>query len=107
MPEKSTRHPMPSLVHADRVIDELYGSNPNQRIPKSKIVEAAAKAPIVPDVMTYFTRLEDKSYTKKELIDTMNADVMARRRESAVGLFGTSPAQEEAAREMGAKQKRA
>lgn len=98
---------MPSLVHADRVIDELYGSNPNQQIPKSRIVEAAAKAPIAPDVMTYFTRLADRSYTKKELIDAMNADVRARHREQAVGLFGMGRAEEEATRQMGGKQKRA
>jgi hypothetical protein len=103
MPEKSIEHPMPSLVNANRVINELYGSNPNQKIPKKTIVDAAAKAPIVPDVMTYFTHLEDKSYTKQELIDSLNAQVKARHREEAVGLFGVGRAEEEARRQMGMK----
>lgn len=107
MPEKSVEHPMPSMVNADRVIEELYGSNPEQKIPKKTIVDAAAKAPIAPDVMTYFTHLEDRSYSKKDLIDTLNAAVKARHREKAIGLFGMGPAQEEAQREMAARQKTA
>ncbi|HLH73324.1 MAG TPA: hypothetical protein VKX96_08565, partial [Chloroflexota bacterium] len=75
-------------------------NNPNQKIPKDKIVEAAAKAPIVPDVMTYFTRLPEGSYTKKELIDSLNQDVKSRHREAAVGLFGVGRAEELAKEEL-------
>jgi len=98
---ESTRHPMPSLVNADRVINELYGSNPNQKIPKQRIYEAAVKAPIVPDVMYYFTHLPDRDYTKKELIDELNSMVKARGREKEVGLFGVGEAEREAERESG------
>ncbi len=107
MAEKSAQHPMPSLVHADRVIDELYRENPNQPISKSRIVEAASKAPIVPDVMVYFTHLPDRSYTKQDLIETLNRAVKARHREAAVGLFGVGTRAPEARREAEKKEKRA
>ena len=95
------KHPMPSLVNANRVINELYGSNPNQKIHKQRIYEAAVKAPIAPDVMYYFTHLPDRDYTRKELIDELNRMVKARGREKEVGLFGVGEAEREAEREPG------
>ncbi|HLG50406.1 MAG: hypothetical protein IRY83_09200 [Chloroflexi bacterium] len=100
MAEKSTGDPMASMVTADRVINELYGSEPDRKLPKSVIFEAAAKAPIAPDVMTYFTHLEDRAYTRKELLDALNKQVKARHREQAIGLFGVGPAEEEAERQI-------
>ncbi len=95
---ESIKHPMPSLVNADRVIDELYGGNPNQKIHKQKIFQAAANASIAPDVMTYFSHLPDREYTKRELIDQLNSEVKARGREKQVGLFGVGEAEKEAQR---------
>lgn len=92
----SIEHPMPSLVNADRVIDELYGSNPNQKIPLDKIMDAESKASVVPDVITYFRRIPDKSYTKQELIDALNSCIKERHREPEVGLFGVGRAEQEA-----------
>ena len=104
MPEKFSDDPMRSMVEADLVIDDMYGDNPNQKIDKQPIFEAAAKAPIAPDVMTYFTHLPDQSFTKKELIDALNTQVKARQREAAVGLFGVGAAEREAMRLRSQKQ---
>jgi hypothetical protein len=92
----SVEHPMPSLVDADRVIDDAYGGNPNARIPRQRIYEAAVKAKIVPDVMYYFDHLPDKQYTKSELINELNRMVRERGREKEVGLFGVGPGAQEA-----------
>ncbi|MGH2457965.1 MAG: hypothetical protein ACRDIY_03765 [Chloroflexota bacterium] len=103
----SVEYPMPSLVNADRVIDELYGNNPNQQIPLDKIMEAEAKASVVPDVITYFRRIPEKSYTKPELIDALNKVVRERNREKEVGLFGIGKAAKEGEREAGQQEKKA
>lgn len=97
---ESVRHPMPSLVNANMVIDELYGNNPNQKIPLKTILEAEAKASVAPDVLTYFRHIPDKEYTKQELIEALNALVKARHREHAVGLFGVGYAEELAQRKL-------
>ena len=104
---KSVEHPMPSLVNADRVIDDLYGNNPNQKIPLEKIQDAEAKASVVPDVITYFRRIPDKSYTKQELIDALNAVVRERGREKEVGLFGVGEANREAEESLQKRQMKA
>jgi hypothetical protein len=87
---------MPSLVHANRVIDELYRDNPGKKIPKQKIYEAASKASIVPDLMTYFSHLPDREFTRQELIDQLNSEVRARGRADEVGLFGKGKAERQA-----------
>lgn len=103
----SVENPMPSLVNADRVIDELYGSNPNQQIPLNKILEAEGKASVAPDVITYFRRIPDKAYSKRELIDALNKVIRERNREGAVGLFGVGRAEQEAERQIEKQEKKA
>jgi ATPase subunit of ABC transporter with duplicated ATPase domains len=81
---------MPSIENADRVIDELCGSNAHQRVPRDKIFKAAEQAKIVPDVMYYFNHLPEKYYSKQELIDELNRMVRERDRVKEVGVFGSS-----------------
>ncbi|HVC34906.1 MAG TPA: hypothetical protein VNL16_15450 [Chloroflexota bacterium] len=101
---QSVEYPMPSLVNADRVIDELYGNNPNRKIPLDQICEAEAKASVAPDVITYFRHIPNTSYTKSELRDALNHLVKERGREKEVGLFGVGRAEHEAQQERHQKQ---
>lgn len=104
---RSVEHPMPSLVNANRVIDELYGDNPNQQIPLEKILDAEGKASVAPDVITYFRHIPKKAYTKSELLNALNSLVKQRGREEEVGLFGVGYAEQEAERELARQRQQA
>ncbi|MGI5835193.1 MAG: hypothetical protein ACOX87_01715 [Chloroflexota bacterium] len=96
----SVQRPSPAVVQADRVINELYGDNPNRRISKNRIVDAVSAASIDPEVSSFFSRVPEGSYRRQELIDALNTQVRRRRRVKAMGLFGTGPAEEEAQRQL-------
>lgn len=93
---RSVENPMPSLVHADRVINDVFGGDSNRKISREEIQQAASRAKIVPDVQYYFDHLPQGSYSKQELIDRMNAMIRERGREKEVGLFGVGNAEQEA-----------
>ncbi|HEY8475240.1 MAG TPA: hypothetical protein VIN09_00070 [Chloroflexota bacterium] len=76
---------MPSIEHAERVIDEVFRGR--ERVGKQEIFQKAAEASIAPDVMYYFRHLPEKEYTKRELVETINRMIRERGRQEEVGLL--------------------
>lgn len=97
---ESVQHPMPSLVHADRVIDQLYRANPEQQIPLETICESVAAASVAPDVITFFRHIPNQAYNRRDLITALNNLIRERGREKHVGLFGVGQANQEAEQEI-------
>lgn len=73
------------IENAQRLIDQLYAHE--QSLPRDRIVEAASRAEIAPDVMTYFNHLPDGQYTRDQLVNQIDTMIRERGRERAVGLL--------------------
>lgn len=73
----------PSLHDAEQAIDHLYAGNTS--ISRDQIHEATAKAKIDPDLMRFFDHLPQGSYSRDQLVHTINDMIKKAGREHVVG----------------------
>lgn len=73
----------PSLHDAEQVINRLYSGN--NSVSRDTIHEATAKATIDPDLMRFFDHLPQGSYTRDQLVHTINDMIQRAGREKVVG----------------------
>lgn len=73
----------PSLHDAEQVINQLYSGH--NGISRDSIYDAAAKATIDPDLMRFFDHLPQGSYTRDQLVHTINDMIQKAGRANVVG----------------------
>ena len=66
-------------------IQQLYGENKSQTIPKEKIISRLSSDVFPADVEILFKELPQQSYNEGKLIDDLNSIISKRGREQALG----------------------
>jgi hypothetical protein len=72
-----------AITRMEIVLDALYDGQPT--VARGQIFTAAELAEINDDLMAYFSRLPDGSYTRDQLDDTINSMIDADGRDLDVG----------------------
>ncbi|MGE5307868.1 MAG: hypothetical protein ACM3OC_02130 [Deltaproteobacteria bacterium] len=66
-------------------IQQLYGENKSQAIPKEKIISRLSSDVFPADVEILFKELPQQAYDEGKLIDDLNSIISKRGREQALG----------------------